>query len=204
MFLSGYFLSAGLYCCILLSWRCRASYFGLVCFLPSRCSLFCDCRQDFREVSYSVRSLPSLAQAMPVRFVHTRYRVAAGVPVEYSYKCVQHTRVRINSTLVVLKQYLKLLVLLWSGAPVVLLLLRLLRSIQHRRQTHQQCSSPFIIFAHLLLSLLTTRNSDPGSQSKLFYPLPAAVPTAAVYEVHTCKYSERMMSTNKNNRSVLQ
>ena len=33
---------------------------------------------------------------------------------------------------------------------------------------------PFIIFAHLL-SLLPTRNSDPGSHSRLFYPLPATV-----------------------------
>ena len=37
---------------------------------------------------------------------------------------------------------------------------------------------PFIIFAHLLLlSLLPTRNSDPGSHRKLFYPLPATVHT---------------------------
>ena len=34
---------------------------------------------------------------------------------------------------------------------------------------------PFIIFAHLLLSLLPTRNSDPGSHSRLFSPLPATV-----------------------------
>ena len=30
---------------------------------------------------------------------------------------------------------------------------------------------PFIIFAHILLSLLPTRNSDPGSHSGRFYPL---------------------------------
>ena len=36
-------------------------------------------------------------------------------------------------------------------------------------------SIPFIIFAHLLLSLLPTRNSDPGSHSRLFSPLPATV-----------------------------
>ena len=34
---------------------------------------------------------------------------------------------------------------------------------------------PFIIFAHLLLCLLPIRNSDPGSHSRLFYPLPATV-----------------------------
>ena len=34
---------------------------------------------------------------------------------------------------------------------------------------------PFIIFAHLLLSLLPTRNSDPASHSRLFSPLPATV-----------------------------
>ena len=34
---------------------------------------------------------------------------------------------------------------------------------------------PFIIFAHLHLSLLPTRNSDPGSHSRLPYPLPATV-----------------------------
>ena len=33
---------------------------------------------------------------------------------------------------------------------------------------------PFVIFAHLL-SLLPTRNSDPGSHSRLFYSLPATV-----------------------------
>ena len=40
------------------------------------------------------------------------------------------------------------------------------------------CSSLlFIVFAHRLLSLLPTRNSDPGSHSRLFFPLPATVRT---------------------------
>ena len=34
---------------------------------------------------------------------------------------------------------------------------------------------PFISVAHLLLYLLPTRNSDLGSHSRLFYPLPATV-----------------------------
>ena len=34
---------------------------------------------------------------------------------------------------------------------------------------------PYIIFPHLLLSLLPTRNSNPGSLSRLFFPLPATV-----------------------------